>query len=55
MRMCLSVQKGETDSYFNTLEALKVVSLVENMIIEGAATAEDLGVMATYRSQVSLL
>eukprot|EP00850_Spirogloea_muscicola_P011421 SM000071S21045 [mRNA] locus=s71:25992:32842:- [translate_table: standard] len=46
------VQDGDSPSYFNPVEATRLVDLVEGLLASGNATIGDIGVMTPYRKQV---
>eukprot|EP00850_Spirogloea_muscicola_P006671 SM000032S12055 [mRNA] locus=s32:176582:184145:- [translate_table: standard] len=46
------VQDGDSPSYFNSVEAARLVDLVGGLLASGNATIPDIGVMTPYRKQV---
>lgn len=55
----MKMREGEAPSYFNPVEATAVVELIEGLLQQqakvgtAAITEDDIGVIATYRKQVS--
>ncbi len=47
------MREGEAPSYFNPLEAERLVNLLEGLLHRVPITTGDIGVMAPYRKQVS--
>lgn len=46
------MREGEAPSYFNPLEAERLVNLLAGLLQRGNITTADVGVMAPYRKQV---
>ncbi|KAL2650062.1 hypothetical protein R1flu_018190 [Riccia fluitans] len=46
------MREGESPSYFNPVEAVKVVDLISGLLSKTTVTPGDIGVMAPYRRQV---
>ena len=53
----MQMREGEAPSYYNPFEAEQLVTLVTGLLSQhartGAVTAADIGVICTYRKQVS--